>query len=488
MAVPNIFAPQSGIIPLAQLDVNFATPVTLGITPLQLGNTVLSITGLTNVGSSTFTGALVGNADTVTNGVYTIGNQTINGIKTFSSTINGNALSATTAATVIDGVYTVGDQTINGVKTFGSTILGSISGVTGTFSGAVSGTTGTFSGAVSGTTGTFSGNVQMASLNGGAVSLRNKIINGDMRIAQRGAGPFALTTTYSYLTVDRFFAVMATSAAGGMQQNTDAPTGFVNSLYFYRNAASALTGGLGTGQVVETLNIYDLKGQTVTFSFYAKAAANFSASGSSLSSQVITGTAANATSATLGSWTGQAATNQANTITTTWTKYSMTATIPSGALSLAVLLQWTPVGTAGASDGVFVTGLQLEVGPVATPFEQIPYGLSLQLCQRYFQKSYQASTAPGTNTNLSIISGYASDPTRVTGVVNRFPVVMRTQPNTQIYSETGSLNQVSTTTGANTGSTMIANLVGDAGFGEITGTGLTVNTAVRAHWTASAEL
>lgn len=76
--------------------------------------------------SSTIVGSINGNAATVTNGVYTTGNQTIAGIKTFSSTIigsiNGNA------ATVTNGVYTTGDQTINGVKTFNSTISGSING------------------------------------------------------------------------------------------------------------------------------------------------------------------------------------------------------------------------------------------------------------------------------------------------------------------------------------------------------------------------
>ena len=62
------------------------------------------------------TGNVSGNAGTVTNGVYTIGDQTIGGTKTFSSTIagsiNGNA------ATVTNGVYTTGDQTIAGNKTF----------------------------------------------------------------------------------------------------------------------------------------------------------------------------------------------------------------------------------------------------------------------------------------------------------------------------------------------------------------------------------
>jgi hypothetical protein len=64
----------------------------------------------------TVAGALSGNASTVTNGVYTTGDQTIGGTKTFSSTIvgsiNGNA------GTVTNGVYTTGNQTIAGTKTF----------------------------------------------------------------------------------------------------------------------------------------------------------------------------------------------------------------------------------------------------------------------------------------------------------------------------------------------------------------------------------
>jgi hypothetical protein len=57
-----------------------------------------------------------GNAGTVTNGVYTIGGQTIGGTKTFSSTIQGSI--SGNSGTVTNGVYTVGNQTITGVKTF----------------------------------------------------------------------------------------------------------------------------------------------------------------------------------------------------------------------------------------------------------------------------------------------------------------------------------------------------------------------------------
>lgn len=79
--------------------------------------------------------SVAGNAATVTNGVYTTGDQTIGGTKTFSSTIvgsiNGNA------ATVTNGVYTTGAQTIAGVKTFSSTIIGSINGNAATATTAV---------------------------------------------------------------------------------------------------------------------------------------------------------------------------------------------------------------------------------------------------------------------------------------------------------------------------------------------------------------
>jgi microcystin-dependent protein len=63
-----------------------------------------------------------GNAGTVTNGVYTTGDQTISGTKTFNSTITGSI--SGNAGTVTNGVYTTGDQTISGTKTFNSTING----------------------------------------------------------------------------------------------------------------------------------------------------------------------------------------------------------------------------------------------------------------------------------------------------------------------------------------------------------------------------
>ena len=92
---------------------------------------------ITNAGSITatsfigpVTGDVSGNAGTVTNGVYTTGDQTIGGVKTFNSTINASING--NAGTVTNGVYTTGDQTIGGVKTFNSAVNADVIGdVTG---------------------------------------------------------------------------------------------------------------------------------------------------------------------------------------------------------------------------------------------------------------------------------------------------------------------------------------------------------------------
>jgi len=96
-----------------------------GVTASSL-TSVGTLTSLTV--SNTISGSITGNAGSVTNGVYTIGDQEIGGNKTFTlpiiASITGNA------ARVTNGVYTTTDQTIGGTKTFTSTITGTITNAT----------------------------------------------------------------------------------------------------------------------------------------------------------------------------------------------------------------------------------------------------------------------------------------------------------------------------------------------------------------------
>jgi len=343
MTVPYTFAAQVGSVPLSQLDVNFATTITLGSTTFQLGDTVPTISGLSfanptitgnilptvtntqtigavsllwnNIYSTTFTGALAVNAATVTNGVYTVTDQTIGGNKTFSNTIigsiNGNA------ATVTDGVYTNTAQNITGVKTFTvDTVLKSTNG------------------------------------GGQLAGLRNRVNNGSYRVNQRGvsgtvtlaAGAYghdrwkagASGCTYTFAAVDNVTTL--TIAAGSLQQ------------------------------VVEGLNL-----ETGTYCL---------------------------------SWSGTA-TGQIGGGTAGAS--GVTAAITGGVNTTIEILTGT------------VTNVQLERGATFTPFEQIPYGLDLQLCQRF----YYRITAGIANARF----GGGDLTTTTAGVyVIPFPVTMRAAP------------------------------------------------------------
>jgi hypothetical protein len=139
--------------------------------------------------SGTWDISVSGNAATVTNGVYTSGDQTIAGIKTFTSTIGGSING--NAGSVTNGVYTSGDQTIAGTKTFSSTISGSIDGNASTVTNGVY-TSGNQT--IAGTK-TFSSTIS-GSINGNASSVSNGVYTvGDQTIA--GTKTFSSTISGS---------------------------------------------------------------------------------------------------------------------------------------------------------------------------------------------------------------------------------------------------------------------------------------------------
>ena len=122
-------------------------------------------------------------------------------------------------------------------------------------------------------------------------------------------------------------------------------------------------------------------------SFQARAGANFSASGNTLTAAAAFGTGTDQASigGVNGSWTGWSATAQAFTLTTSLQTFSWSFSVPSGCNEMSVSLQYTPTGTAGASDYFEITNVQVEKGATATAFAPRPFGQELLLCQRYYQ-------------------------------------------------------------------------------------------------------
>ncbi len=245
--------------------------------------------------------------------------------------------------------------------------------------------------------GTMTGALTTPSLNDGQLAgLRNKIINGKMEISQRNGGTvMAMTGTPTYFN-DRWSCVSSTTPSGnlftgrttisGALGSAPLGDGFSNCLYFQRQSGT-YGGSAKAIQVLETVESRSLAGRTVTLSFWA--AVNTGWLGGDLTATVITGTGTDQTAAQFfaGSATSQATAGSVTiTPTHTLTKYNLQATIPAGATQVAVLFQnagWT--GTGVSTDIIAITGVQLEVGSVATPFEHRPHSVELALCQRYYE-------------------------------------------------------------------------------------------------------
>jgi hypothetical protein len=232
--------------------------------------------------------------------------------------------------------------------------------------------------------------VSIAQSGSNNTTFRNRIINGAMVIDQRNAGTsFTVPNATGYGSCDRWASIAGATSTWTMQRVSSGLANFAYALQAGRNASSSSTSALYIGQVIETNNCQDLAGQSVTLSFYAKAGANFSASSSALTVELWTGSGTDQGwgSLTSATWTSQASTiSTSKVLTTTYQQFTSTATVPAGTNEIGIRFLYSGVGTAGANDWFQITGVQLEAGSTASPFENRSYGTELALCQRYYWK------------------------------------------------------------------------------------------------------
>ena len=252
---------------------------------------------------------------------------------------------------------------------------------------------------------------------------RNRVINGDMRIDQRNAGASVTPTSSSY-TLDRYYCFMDAASKYSVQQSSTAPAGFTNSMLFTSTSAYIVGSGevFGFAQFIEGFNVADLgwgtaDAKTVTLSFWVRSSLTGTFGGTFQNSAnnrsypfTYTISSANTweqKSVTIaGDTTGTWLTNNGKGITLRFSLgASSTASGTAGSWAAANYYSATGatsvVGTSGAT--FYITGVQLEVGSVATSFERRSYGQELQLAQRYYYKSiftsawfndcYQAGTS-----------------------------------------------------------------------------------------------
>lgn len=261
-------------------------------------------------------------------------------------------------------------------------------------------------------------------------AFKNRIINGSMQVWQRGT-TFSNSTTY---TADRWFL----NRNGGGTGITASRSGTNASNYYLkiqRNASDTGTLAFDLRQVIETLNCYDLAGQTVTISITAYAGANWSAGSFYLGYQYSTAVDDNVNVS--GSWTAVPGT--LITPTTTPTRYTYTFTVPSNALTLMFRIYGnTYSGTAGADDSIYITNVQLEEGSTATSFDYRPYGTELALCHRYYYQTPNASNGSQLWDVVGMVTSTTNTMVRIP-----IPVPMRTTPTlalNPVYNTGGGWN------------------------------------------------
>ncbi len=279
----------------------------------------------------------------------------------------------------------------------------------------------------------------------------NRIINGDMRIDQRNAGASVTGGTSVNYPVDRFGVYGSQASKFTAQQSSTAPAGFNNSILITSSSAYSIVASdiFRVEHYIEGFNTADLgfgsaNAKTVTLSFWVRSSLTGTFGGSLMNAATNRSYPFSYSISAADTWEQKSITIAGDT-TGTWVgatngiglrvfwglgvgaDYSGTAGAWNGTDDNSVTGAVSVVGTNAAT--WYITGVQLEVGSVATPFERRDYGRELILCQRYY---YEAQI---TGAGSCFGSGFAYSTTSAIVFVP-FPVALRTRPTALSQSGT----------------------------------------------------
>jgi hypothetical protein len=325
----------------------------------------------------------------------------------------------------------------------------------------------------------------------GSLGYRNRIINGDCRIDQRNNGASVTVTANNY-SVDRFLLQGSQTSRFTGQQNAGSvtpPVGFRNYLGITSSSAYSIlsTDLFVIQQQIEGFNSADLMWGTanasaVTLSFWVRSSLTGTFGGSLTNDTPNRSYPFTYTISAANTWEYKTITVAGDT-SGTWgtgngvgirvylglgvgSTLSGTAGAWAGSDFRSATGATSVVGTNGAT--FYITGVQLEAGTVATPFERVEIGESLRRCQRYYE-----------NGTLSWIGNFAAANTvryKVPYKVNKRAIA--TVVATRTYAD-------SSLTGVNYGVTSNET---DSFAVQFTSTGSSPQAEISGAFTASAEL
>lgn len=314
---------------------------------------------------------------------------------------------------------------------------------------------------------------------------KNRILNGSMVIDQRNAGASQTFTAAAALaySVDRWYGYCTGANVTGQQvAGSTTPT---NTQFRYRFTGAASVTAVGFGQRIEQKNSYDLAGSTCTLSADLAISATLT---------TVTWTAyyATTTADTFGTLASPTVTQIATgtfTVTSTVTNFSANISVPAAATT-GIQIVFT-VGALTAGLTWTIGNVQFEKGSTATSFDYRPYINELQLCQRYYEKSYPQSVIANGASGITDGATFIGIDTASATNNNPFKIVKRASPTINIYAPPGGSGAGSVR--YNQGGTIVtgysATDISEYGFNRITKTaGLTSTHSYSAHFTAESEL
>lgn len=277
---------------------------------------------------------------------------------------------------------------------------------------------------------------------------KNTIINGDMRIAQRGGSfPAAVSGTYP---VDRWRYAKSGIVVHTITQDSSVPNDQFNySLKFDCTTADAAVAAGDFAiiqQAVEGYNFRKFVGQTATLSFWAKAGKTGIMCVSFRNAEFVRSYVSEVIINAANTWEKKEVTLDFDFSGGTWnytngmglriafslmagSTYQTTPDTWQTGTHFATANQTNFVDNTDATCNVWITGVQLELGSVATDFEFVDYGVALTQCQRYYYR-----IAPGViNRPICMCANWNSS-SRF-GVIE-FPTTMRAAPTGSVNSGT----------------------------------------------------
>ncbi len=339
---------------------------------------------------------------------------------------------------------------------------------------------------------------------------KNKIINGNFNVWQRGTSGFA-----GGYNADRFTIDLCSASTATFTITRDATLPLLdNTNYALKVLVATLPGTplasndyVRVRHKVEGYNFLPLKGKTMTLSFWVRGnktgVYSIAFENSANNRNFTTKYSINA----VDTWEKKIITLTHDT-TGTWDYINGVGLdiewglIVGGSNQTANVNKWEATGAFGVGDATNflsstnnywqIAQVQLEEGSVATDFEHVDFSTEISKCQRYYCKSYDIDVNPGTGSIQGYIGGIGVNTSVFFVFDSGFPVKMRsTTPTVVIYSFNGTINKASLSNGVDVGTTVTGtagrtgsriNTVADSG------TGFVASTLYVFHYTAEAEL